>query len=229
MKKVVIIIFVLILLNFYVNFSSAQSSKYAPIDENTGLPKEFIKFSEMSEKLSEEEQREAYLKQEWTKILAGNKILGPTLFYTNKFFIVFNPFWKVVFGIEFTWSWEFIFSLIIWIAIIYLIYSPAKAFLTNLHPALSLIVSAIVASLAGISGTIKHLTTMLILFLTNPWYVWAAIIAIILSIYLYHRSMSEWGKNFRKSEEEDQLKKDRETIHADAETSKKRFENAQNR
>lgn len=195
MKKAGILLLTLLILSIFVIVADAQTSPDTTaggINEETGLPKSFDKYQEVSENLSKEEQREAYLKQEWTKIFANNKVLGPVLFYTNKFFTFLNPFWKIIFGVEFSWSWFFILSLGIWVLFIVIIYSPAKSF-TNLKPLLALLFSAIISSIAGILGTIKRIVDFLTTLMSNRWIVWVSIIITILLAILYSKFMKAYG------------------------------------
>ncbi len=171
------------------------------LNPETGLPRSFDKFKETADKLSEEEQRKEYLKQEWTKILAKNKILGPFLFYTNEFFAFFNPFWKSIFGIPFSWSWAFIFSLGIWILLIILIYHPVKAFI-DFNSILALVVSIIISSIIGLTGTITKAVDILTTVLSNIWLVWVAIIITVIIIIIYSRLMKQWEKESEKEKTE---------------------------
>ena len=225
MKKEGISLFLLtlLILNIFIitiSVQTTQASAAGGIDEETGLPKEFSKFKETANNLSEKEKREAYLKQEWTKLFAKNAFLGPILFYTNKFFITFNPFWKIVFGIEFSWSWVFIFSLLIWLAIIYLLYSPAKAFL-RLNPILNVIAPIIIASIAGMTGTIRHLVDILVPLLTNRWSAWLVLIVIIFIIFLYNKIIKQTGEKYKEQDAKEKVAEDREVIGAYAGVPKK--------
>ncbi len=185
------------------------------INEETGLPKSFDKFQEASEQLSKEEQRKEYINQEWTKLWADNKFLAPVLFYTNKFFSFFNPLWSIIFGVEFSWSWFFILSLLIWAAIIILIYSPVKS-LTNLGPVVTLIFSAVISSIMGWLGEIRKFVDFLAAIMSNKWVVWTAIIIAILLIILYYKLFKKYGKNFKERTAREQQERDRAILHAEA-------------
>ena len=146
MKKIGIISLLTITILFSVLFMSLVISQTLPstpdisvfeINPNTGLPRSFENFKNTAQNLSEEESREEYLKQEWTKILAKQAIIGPILYYTNNFFSLFNPLWTIIFGVQFSWSWFFIFSFLIWIGFIILFYAPVKEF-TQLNPFMGL-------------------------------------------------------------------------------------------
>lgn len=224
MKKTGVLLFILsalLVLNiFSASLIHAQETPPLPgtaggTNEETGLPKSFDKFQETAEKLSKEEERKEYLKQEWTKLFASNKYLGPVLFYTNKFFVFFNPLWKIIFGMEFSWSWFFILSLLIWVAIIILIYSPVKAF-TNFSSIVSLISSIVIASIIGWRGSIKNLVNFLITILSNKWLVWISIIIAVLLIILYYKVIKQWGQKVKEETAKQQTERDRTILHAEA-------------
>jgi len=124
------------------------------IDPNTGLPSKFSDFKEKADLYKTREQDDDYLKREWTKILAKNRIMGPTLFYTHKFFSFFNPLWKVTFGVEFSWSWFFFVALGLWIILIILVYYPSKELFKN--KLFGLIGAIVIASLMGNFGVISR-------------------------------------------------------------------------
>jgi len=221
MKKVGILLLILLLFNILI-FVNAQSSDYGTVDENTGLPKEFSKFSEAGQKLSEEEQRKEYMKQEWTILAADNKIIGPILFYTNKFFAFFNPFWKLIFGVEFGWSWVFIFSFLIWILLIVLILSPVRS-MTETNIFLSIGISAIVATLASLTGLIKQV----ILFLTaavKSFWIAVGITAVIVAIMLlYSGFMKSWGKQMKEEAEKEELDRAKQNLKAAGDAAEKQL------
>ena len=78
------------------NIPLIPSSSLTEINPETGLPKSFETFKQISSNLSDEEKRKEYLNQDWTKLLAENKYISPVLFYTEKFFSFFNPLWRII-------------------------------------------------------------------------------------------------------------------------------------
>jgi c-di-AMP phosphodiesterase-like protein len=208
MKKNLIILSLILFLILNVSLIKINAQQIPQIpglsgttDESTGLPSEFVKFQEIADKLSEEESRKEYLKQEWTKILANNKVFGPVLFYTNKSFSFFNPFWKIIFGIEFGWSWKFILSFFIWLFIVILVYSPVKE-LTKFNPILSFLGAVLVASLCGYLQFIQIIVSLLIIILKNIWLVLLAILIMIVVAYIYNKIFKDIGKKLKKKQED---------------------------
>ncbi len=234
MKKSLILlisILSLLLLNlFTISFTTAQEALppipglSGEIDEDTGLPSEFTKFKELGNQLSEEEKRKEYLKQEWTKILAEKKVIGPVLFYTNKFFNFFNPLWKYTFGLEFSFSWAFFFSIIIWITLIVLIYSPAKAFI-NANPFFPLIASIIIASLAGSTGIISKTIDLLTTILKNLWLVGLSIIITGVILFIYYKFFGNLEEDLKKESKEEEVKRAEETIITSGKVAKENLKN----
>ena len=90
-----LILFTILLSNIIVKAQESPPMPNLPIigdyvnaNETQGLPDTFEKFQNTANTLSEEESRNAYLKQEWKKILAENKAIAPFLYYTDKFFFI---------------------------------------------------------------------------------------------------------------------------------------------
>lgn len=217
MKKrlLTIFLFILLLTNFLItNLILAQTPALPGLTgelDDSGLPKEFSDFKDNAEKLSKEEEREKYLQQEWTKLMADKKIVGPFLFYTNKIFIFFNPFWKIIFGIEFSWSWKFVFIFMIWLFIIGISYITIKS-TTKINSLYNLISSIIIASIIGVTQIISKLVFLLNDFITN---IWLALVSIILTflIYLIFRKLIEkYLTNMKEEIDELELESNKEKI-----------------
>lgn len=166
------------------------------IDPNTGLPVKFSEFKEKADEFRYREQNKSYLAREWTKISANNKVIGPFLFYTNKFFSVFNPFWKAIFKMDFAWSWAFFLSFLLWIVLIIMIYYPLHGVLQNNF--IGFLISIIVASLIGISGAISKFVGYLTAVITNIFVLIIIILLFVLIVVLYIIIMK---KSIKQSEE----------------------------
>jgi len=228
MKKslIFILLFTLILANPIIT-TLAQTVPALPgltgeLDES-GMPKEFSDFKASAEKLSEEEQREEYLQQEWTKLMANKKVIGPFLFYTNKFFRFFNPFWKVVFGVEFTWSWAFFFSFGIFLLLALLIYDPLTSFL-NFSTLPKILTTLAFVTLVGISGGIRIIIDYLSAMISG-WLsmVIAVLIAFIIGI-VYHKLMMKFSEGYR--EKQKKLEKEAEERRAEKGRALEKIQNA---
>ena len=115
-KSIIIFLISLLILNiFVISLIKAQ-------DSDSALPPELQGIQKAGEKLTDEEQRSQYLKQEWGKILANNTFFGPIIKGYEKIAPVVNPVSKYTLGIKPSLSWLFILTLTLWICIlIYLI------------------------------------------------------------------------------------------------------------
>ena len=186
------------------------------IDPSTGQPKIIVETEEKFEQLRE--QNASYLAKEWTKIFADNKFFGPFLFYTDKFFLIFNPFWKAVFKIEFSWTLTFVLSFIIWIIITVLVYYPVYGIFPN--KLVDFIVSIIIASLIGIAGSIKKAIELADLFVKNIIILIIVIIIVVLLVVVYILYM----RKLIKESGELALERSKEAIKAHGEVSRKALE-----
>ncbi|MEK6859857.1 MAG: hypothetical protein AABX54_03510 [Nanoarchaeota archaeon] len=174
----------------------------------------FEKFQANANALSEEESRKAYLKQEWTKILAENKAIAPVLYYTDKIFSFFNPLWNLVLKMPFSWSWMFILSFGIWIMLIFVFYITAVPF-TQSNLFINFLIAFCVATLAGISGGINQGIQLLIMPLKNIWTVMIAIFIAICIVIIYRGIMKNIGKGIREKGKKDRgiLRESKESAH----------------
>lgn len=172
------------------------------VNPDTGLPSSFEKYRELADNLSKEEARKAYLKQEWTKLLANNKNISPILFYTEKFFSYFDPLWNLLFGLPFSWSWMFILCFVFWIVIIVMGYMSIKAFFTDINPLINLLIAFCIASLMGTSGGIREGVNLLTVPLKNIWTILVVMFLVSLIVLIYYKVMEELEKDRKKKTEE---------------------------
>jgi len=173
-----------------------------------------ISLEEASEQLSKEEERKAYLNKELTKILADKKIIGPALFYTHKFFSFFNPFWELVFGLAFAWSWAFFLSIFIWGVLIFLLYMPTRELFKN--QIMGIMFSIAVGSLIGVLKVIAKAVDILETAIVDLWRLSLFVLIVILLLAAYGWFMKESGKDAKKEE----LERAKENIKAHGRVSK---------
>lgn len=224
--SVMLPVIILLLINLSsINLTKAQQTPPMPdipivknianTSTESGLPESFEKFQQAAEQLSEEESRKAYLKQEWTKLFAKNKFFAPLFYYTDKFFSFFNPIWKLIFGMEFSWSWEFFLSIFIWISLIIIFYFPLKAFFKS--SLFGLIGGIITASLVGLTKVITKTVEILETAVTDLLKLTIVVVLLIIVLVLYSNVM----KSFEKESEEEKLKRAKQNIKAHGEVSGK--------
>lgn len=154
--------------------------------------------------LTEKEQREEYLKEEWTKIL-GKTSFGSFIVSVGEFLEKLNPVFKLLIGIEFSLSWIFFLSLIMWIAIIVIVYKPLKE-VGQFDGGLSFLISLGVAILAAQGGAIQlGLNLYLLPIFEDPWMLGLAALITVIIMISYWIYLKKTGKTLR-----DMLKKARE-------------------
>lgn len=231
MKKIgIILLFSLLFSILVINVVTSQNPPTTPnvsgfeINPNTGLPKSFENFQKSAKNLSQEEEREKYLNQEWTKILAEQAIIGPILYYTNNFFTLFNPLWIIIFGVQFSWSWFFIFSFLIWIFFIALFYFPVKDF-TNFNPLFGLIGAIIIACIMGTTKVIPKVANLFTFAVTTWWKATAAFFLFILLIWGYSKTMKTFGRSLKKESEKEELERAQTIIKKTGKLYEKEFDN----
>ena len=200
-KSLLLFVLVIFLLIPFIKSEvpSIPSSPITEINPDTGLPRTFESFKKISSNLSDEEKRKEYLKQEWTKILAENKFFSPVLFYTDQFFSFFNPLWKIIFGMEFSWSWMFILSLVLWIFLIIIAYNSTTIILS---PLTSIIISISISSLFGVAGVFQKIINQLTSLISNVWFVLIFIAILVFILFFYARLSKQIKEKHEKSEEE---------------------------
>lgn len=80
------------------------------------------KLSSVTETISQDhEDARNFLKDEWTKILGENDF-GRFVLFINESIKKLNPFFEVMLGIEYSLSWLFFLTLVLWIVLITYIY-----------------------------------------------------------------------------------------------------------
>lgn len=116
MKRSVLILFFVLILGIFIIRVIAQEdfggerdgsvSGALEINPETGLPYEVDKTKDIGEKLKDEEQRE-FLRKEWSEKIEQS-------FIFEKIQAV-NPVFKIILGMEFSLSWLFVLTLVLWI------------------------------------------------------------------------------------------------------------------
>jgi len=158
-----------------------------------------------------------YLKQEWEKILnKTSNPVGKVLWATNNVLHALSPVFKLLVGVEYSFSWLFWLSFFVWIAIVIIIYLILKEPL-QFKWWLSLSISVIIIAIGAQSGIISKLVLFASPLLDNTWMIWGAIMTGIIIVYLYSYLMKQFGKTLK----EKQKKEDEERREQKAETVEK--------
>ena len=171
------------------------------------------KLEDSKDIIEDKDARNAYLKQEWTNILTktewGNRILK-----INDFIKFLNPAIKIIVGVDYSLSWEFLFALLFWVSLFVLIYLSAPLIFNN--ALIALVATFLITSIIGLSGAIKESLKLFALFIPNKWI--AILIFIIWILFITYLGKYEKGEIKKRQEEQD-----KEIIHAKAEVSRAYF------
>tara|TARA_Y100000310_G_scaffold345546_1_gene466328 strand:+ start:1830 stop:2495 length:666 start_codon:yes stop_codon:yes gene_type:complete len=160
---------------------------------------------ELVDTITDEEARAQYLKKEWTKILEKTKA-GKIILSISDFLAKFNPLFKIVLGVEYSLSWAFIFSVLIWLILFGLIFLPASSIFDN--KLTGLITTIVITSLIGIGGVIKKAIDFLSLMINNIWIALVSLLIALAVAFLIGKMMKQSIK-----EEKEESKKEKTTRH----------------
>lgn len=165
MKKGLFVIFTVILL---IPLIQAQAEI-----TNDPFAKSILDGTEKLKNISEQEDKEAYLSQEWTKLLQKNKAFS--------WIYKLNPIFKFMFGYEFSLSWAFLTALLLWIIILSIFFPMAQTIFrsTLFSLGVSIPITIITAQL-----TIPKSIEMLTKITKNIWWGFGVTIGLIFLIVL---------------------------------------------
>ncbi len=185
--------------------------------DESGLPPELGRVEKLrnaTEQLTEEETREAYLKQEWVKILEKSKA-GRVLLFISDIFKILSPVFKLFTGVEYSLSWLFFLSLGAWIAIVIIIYKPVKK-LFQANKWVSFGIAVIVATLGAQFGVIQMIISFFLPLLKNKWIITLSIIIGALLVYFYSSLIDTFGKALKEqTKKEDEERREQKSKTAE--------------
>jgi hypothetical protein len=165
-----------------------------------------------------------YLKQEWTKILDKTQA-GKVILKISDFLTYLNFFWKPVFGIEYSLSWAFIFSIAIWAILFYLVFGPLTAITKN--KIVSIIGGFCIASLVGTAGIIKKAVDLLGFVIANTWIAWISLVIAILIMFLIGAlsgQLKAYLKKQKEQAEKDKTERAQKIIQTQGKIAEKELE-----
>jgi len=218
MKKSILYLFIigLLILSLIIPFISAD-----PINIDTKNPENTniagLNSADIPESQEELQQESInYLKQEWTEVLEKYPI-GKFFLKIGKIFEYFNPLWKIILGIEYSFSWAFLFSLVIWVTIVWFFYMPLSAIIEN--KVLALISALLVGFIIGITKVIPQAINFLALwFVKNNEvaFIITSIITILVCILIIKLGggWKVYLKKLKEEVEKEETKKDKGMIKA---------------
>lgn len=217
-KRLLFIVFIsliIISLSFVISQdipSSVPGSSFLnkiEIDENTGKPEKFTDLEENIEAFRTREQNVSYLAKEWGVIFANNPGISRLLFQTERFFSFFNPFWRIILGTEFSWSFAFSFTFLAWIFIIIFVHPMARYM--GAEFLISLVISILISTLFGFYGAYKKFVNI---FVVKDISLWIVILIYVILFILVILNMQIF-KHLAIAEDEREEKRDKETLKRD--------------
>ena len=159
-----------------------------------------------------------YLNQEWTKILEKNQF-GRGILAFGDILHSLNPIIKVILGIDYSFSWYFLFAFLIWIAFFIFFFQLGKGVFQG-KIIIGILISFIITSFMGMSGAIKQIDDALALFVKNSFLaiiIFLITVVIILLLSYFGDFFSKIVANYEKRLKELQTESDRKIIHSTAE------------
>ena len=182
-KYLTILYFIIGILLISKTFSAIED--ISNIDE---VNKKIEDVQDIKNKLSDEDVKTEYLKEQWINLLSKNK-LGIFLISLEKEIEPINPLIKFLFGIKFSWSWLFIITFVIWMSI-GIFTSRLLTFFTIFSKTLRYIISIIIAILFSYIGLTILISEVIVNRINSLPTLWLQIIAILILIFfLFYFSM----------------------------------------
>jgi len=166
-----------------------------------------------------------YLKQEWTKILSNNKI-GRVILQISGALTWLDFFWNPVFGMNYSLSWIFIFSFVIWVFFIVFFYQITKAVFSD-RKLVAFIASFCIASIVGTAGVIKKVAEQLSVIVNNVWIAWISLGIALLIMFLvvkFGGTFKAYLEKQKENSEKDKTEKANKIIQTRGEIAKKELD-----
>lgn len=202
MKKIGILLILILTFSLLQPLVSSQDDSGIP-PEVKGITDTSERITGIGKNLSDEEKRDAYLKQEWSKILEKSNA-GKVILRVGKVFEALSPVSKIFIGIEYSLSWIFFLSLAFWIAIVIIIYKPIKNFI-QADAWVPWAISIIVPTLGSQFGALQMVVSFFAPLFQNLWSTITTLIVLGILIYAYSAVLKHFGLSIEKS-----LKEERE-------------------
>lgn len=131
---------------------------------------------------------------------------------------------NVLFGVELSLSWLFVFSLFLWILLFVIVFNSVGEFF-NANTIFSLVASFLISSLA-MHGFGKDFVVWIDAIATTWWISLGAVVSAVIIGVVYTVFAKTFGKYLKKNREASvkmQTEKDRQVLHTDAELAKDRL------
>ena len=188
MKKAgaLFIITLLILIPIFLKIAIAESAPGLPPSLEQD-PNELIEQTK-NQTLSSKD----YLMNEWGKQL-DKTAFGRIVLYTINLPKSLSPVFKLLIGIEYELSWFFVLAFIFWVFIVVLIYRAIKDPF-QFKWWIALLVSIIIPAIGAQFGSFEKGVLFILPLFVNKWILFAFILIIIISLFVYIKLMQKYGK-----------------------------------
>lgn len=163
-----------------------------------------------------------YLKQEWTKILEQNEV-GKIILAFGEVLYSLNPIFKLIIGVEYSFSWYSIFAFLIWISFFVFFFELGRGVFQG-KLIIVFILSFIITSFIGMGGAIRQIDDALASFVNDLFVATLILLLSIIILYLLSRFgyfSSKMIADYIKEIEEQRLDSNREIINATGESIRK--------
>lgn len=218
-KSIIIFLISLLILNIFV-----ISLIKAEDNGDSALPQELQGIQEAGEKLTNEEQRSQYLKQEWGKILANNTIMSPIIKGYEKISPITDPIFKYAIGLEPALNWLFVLTFTLWVAFLiytFRIFELASPFSKSVQYATSIGIIIIISIMGATKALAEYIIDIISLFTT--W--WMQLIGIGLVIIglviasIFSKNLKDVFKAMKEKKAKDEEEINRKKLKTDVEVA----------
>lgn len=209
-KKIIPLIIAIIFLFSIFSFALAHAQ------EGTYLPPELKgieRLQNLTDTLTDEEAREKYLAQEWTKILKANKFVAAI----DSFCTRYSLFFVIVFGMPYSLSLTLGFVIVLWLLFALTVSDVTRkgmGFLEGLSYILG-IVSAIALAQLQLLKRIAMFLVDLIISRESSWarfIVFLIVFVVIVLLYYFKGGISKALEERRKKQKEEETKQKQKEI-----------------
>ncbi|MEK6908870.1 MAG: hypothetical protein AABX23_02355 [Nanoarchaeota archaeon] len=212
-KKVLLIILIIVLFSVLTGVKAALEDTEKQIEDNTGKLEDV---ADNIRKVNNKDFRNELIAKESLYFL--NKTSpGRAIIKANDWIKKVNPFWNLVLGVNYSFSWGFWISFLIWLILFFLILPPTKIFFKN--NIYSILSSFAITSLIGLAGIIRETVNLLGIIITNKISAGIVLIISIGLVVLSEKTKKLW-KGLKEKEAKKQQERDREVLRIEAENIK---------
>lgn len=218
-KRVIVFIFIFLILNIIIAKADIQipGSGSDVVNPETGVPKSVEDIGKVGDKVIQ--TNASYLRKELFNIADKSSIFGGTIRTIGNIFSIFDFFWQPVFGLPFTWSLAFLFSLILFIILAWIIFIPLDSFMNN--KLFAILISIIITSIVGLAGVIKNAVNTIETAITVWWMAIVALLLAILFMILYEGGVRSIIKKIKEESKKENLENAEEEIKTAGKGAKK--------